>query len=128
MWETNPLPSATTTGGWSLWAPTGNIWVLQLPSEPREFQVVYYGGRYTSVTLFSPLSPHRACVAGFTNITYNLQNVGLINGDESYVSFSPYSEAVFLPQDPGRGKQKPWCGFCVFCLQKPADHAPLSGG
>ncbi|EDL27484.1 protein tyrosine phosphatase, receptor type, J, isoform CRA_a [Mus musculus] len=55
----------------------------------------YYNGR------LEPLGSYRACVAGFTNITYNLQNDGLINGDESYVSFSPYSEAVFLPQDPG---------------------------
>lgn len=55
----------------------------------------YYNGR------LEPLGSYRACVAGFTNITYNLQNDGLINGDESYVSFSPYSEAVSLPQDPG---------------------------
>nr|XP_034351168.1 receptor-type tyrosine-protein phosphatase eta isoform X2 [Arvicanthis niloticus] len=55
----------------------------------------YYNGR------LEPLGSYRACVAGFTNITYNLQNDGLINGDESYVSFSRYSEAVFLPQDPG---------------------------
>ncbi|KAL1786631.1 receptor-type tyrosine-protein phosphatase eta isoform X2 [Sigmodon hispidus] len=55
----------------------------------------YYNGR------LEPLGSYRVCVAGFTNIIYNLQNDGLINGDESYVSFSPYSEAVFLPQDPG---------------------------
>ncbi|XP_052038855.1 receptor-type tyrosine-protein phosphatase eta [Apodemus sylvaticus] len=55
----------------------------------------YYNGR------LEPLGSYRACVAGFTNIIYNLQNDGLINGDESYVSFSRYSEAVFLPQDPG---------------------------
>ncbi|KAL6089207.1 hypothetical protein STEG23_014547, partial [Scotinomys teguina] len=55
----------------------------------------YYNGR------LEPLGSYRVCVAGFTNITYNHQNYGLINGVESYVSFSPYSEAVSLPQDPG---------------------------
>ncbi|XP_012977370.2 LOW QUALITY PROTEIN: receptor-type tyrosine-protein phosphatase eta [Mesocricetus auratus] len=55
----------------------------------------YYNGR------LEPLGSYRVCVAGFTNITYNLHNDGLINGNESYVSFSQYSEAVFLPQDPG---------------------------
>ncbi|XP_021119812.1 receptor-type tyrosine-protein phosphatase eta isoform X2 [Heterocephalus glaber] len=55
----------------------------------------YYNGK------LEPLGSYRACVAGFTNITFNLQHGGLINGAESYVSFSPYSEAVFLPQDPG---------------------------
>lgn len=47
-------------------------------------------------------SSYRACVAGFTNITFNPHNDGLIDGPESYVSFSHYSDAVFLPQDPGR--------------------------
>ncbi|XP_051000023.1 receptor-type tyrosine-protein phosphatase eta [Acomys russatus] len=55
----------------------------------------YYNGR------LEPLGSYRACVAGFTNITYSHQNDRIINGDESYVSFSRYSEAVFLPQDPG---------------------------
>ncbi|XP_051040261.1 receptor-type tyrosine-protein phosphatase eta [Phodopus roborovskii] len=55
----------------------------------------YYNGR------LEPLGSYRVCVAGFTNITYTLHNDGLINGNESYVSFSQYSEAVFLPQDPG---------------------------
>lgn len=50
------------------------------------------------------LSSCRACVAGFTNITFNPQNDGLIDGTESYVSFSHYSDAVFLPQDPGKGR------------------------
>lgn len=48
-------------------------------------------------------SPHRACVAGFTNITFSPES-GLIDGNGSYVSFSRYSEAVSLPQDPGRGR------------------------
>lgn len=56
----------------------------------------------TSQLPLSFLSSHRACVAGFTNITFNPHNNGLIDGAESYVSFSPYSDAVFLPQDPGR--------------------------
>uniref|UniRef100_A0A8C8TJ04 Receptor-type tyrosine-protein phosphatase eta n=1 Tax=Peromyscus maniculatus bairdii TaxID=230844 RepID=A0A8C8TJ04_PERMB len=55
----------------------------------------YYNGR------LEPLGSYRVCVAGFTNITYNRRKDGLINGDESYVSFSPYSKAVVLPQDPG---------------------------
>nr|XP_036874707.1 receptor-type tyrosine-protein phosphatase eta isoform X2 [Manis javanica] len=55
----------------------------------------YYNGK------LAPLGSYRACVAGFTNITFNPQNDGLIDGTESYVSFSHYSDAVFLPQDPG---------------------------
>ncbi|XP_032216194.1 receptor-type tyrosine-protein phosphatase eta isoform X2 [Mustela erminea] len=55
----------------------------------------YYNGK------LEPLGSYRACVAGFTNITFNPRNNGLIDGPESYVSFSPYSDAVFLPQDPG---------------------------
>ncbi|NXP21897.1 PTPRJ phosphatase, partial [Scytalopus superciliaris] len=45
-----------------------------------------------------PLRSYRACVAGFTNITF-MANV--IEGEDSYVSFSPCSEPVLLPQDPG---------------------------
>ncbi|XP_050191762.1 receptor-type tyrosine-protein phosphatase eta isoform X5 [Myiozetetes cayanensis] len=45
-----------------------------------------------------PLLSYRACVAGFTNITF-MANV--IEGEDSYVSFSPCSEPVLLPQDPG---------------------------
>ncbi|CAN8214728.1 unnamed protein product [Coccothraustes coccothraustes] len=45
-----------------------------------------------------PLRSYRACVAGFTNITFT-DNV--IEGGGSYVSFSPCSEPVLLPQDPG---------------------------
>ncbi|XP_050831621.1 receptor-type tyrosine-protein phosphatase eta isoform X8 [Serinus canaria] len=45
-----------------------------------------------------PLRSYRACVAGFTNITF-MDNV--IEGEDSYVSFSPCSEPVLLPQDPG---------------------------
>ncbi|NXX89568.1 PTPRJ phosphatase, partial [Centropus bengalensis] len=46
-----------------------------------------------------PLRSYRASVAGFTNITFTTANV--IVGEDSYVSFSPCSEAVMLPQDPG---------------------------
>ncbi|XP_050754274.1 receptor-type tyrosine-protein phosphatase eta [Gymnogyps californianus] len=46
-----------------------------------------------------PLRSYRASVAGFTNITFTMANI--IVGEESYVSFSPCSEAVLLPQDPG---------------------------
>ncbi|XP_071617757.1 receptor-type tyrosine-protein phosphatase eta-like isoform X2 [Heliangelus exortis] len=46
-----------------------------------------------------PLGSYRACVAGFTNITFTMARI--IVGEDSYVSFTPCSEAVFLPQDPG---------------------------
>ncbi|NXF28539.1 PTPRJ phosphatase, partial [Nyctibius bracteatus] len=46
-----------------------------------------------------PLRSYRASVAGFTNITFTMANI--IVGEDSYVSFSPCSEAVVLPQDPG---------------------------
>ncbi|NXI58874.1 PTPRJ phosphatase, partial [Chloroceryle aenea] len=46
-----------------------------------------------------PLHSYRASVAGFTNITFTVANI--IVGEDSYVSFSPCSEAVLLPQDPG---------------------------
>ncbi|XP_074228105.1 receptor-type tyrosine-protein phosphatase eta [Camelus bactrianus] len=55
----------------------------------------YYNGK------LEPLGSYRASVAGFTNITFNPHGDGLIDGAESYVSFSRYSDAVFLPQDPG---------------------------
>ncbi|XP_061057747.1 receptor-type tyrosine-protein phosphatase eta [Eubalaena glacialis] len=55
----------------------------------------YYNGK------LEPLGSYRASVAGFTNITFNSHSDGLIDGAESYVSFSRYSDAVFLPQDPG---------------------------
>ncbi|NXY02105.1 PTPRJ phosphatase, partial [Pteruthius melanotis] len=45
-----------------------------------------------------PLRSYRACVAGFTNITFMAD---VIEGEDSYVSFSPCSEPVLLPQDPG---------------------------
>ncbi|NXH33855.1 PTPRJ phosphatase, partial [Myiagra hebetior] len=45
-----------------------------------------------------PLCSYRACVAGFTNITFM---ANMIEGEDSYVSFSPCSELVLLPQDPG---------------------------
>ncbi|XP_063014691.1 receptor-type tyrosine-protein phosphatase eta-like isoform X2 [Melospiza melodia melodia] len=45
-----------------------------------------------------PLRSYRACVAGFTNITFSDY---VIEGEDSYVSFSPCSEPVLLPQDPG---------------------------
>ncbi|XP_077036024.1 receptor-type tyrosine-protein phosphatase eta isoform X5 [Agelaius phoeniceus] len=45
-----------------------------------------------------PLRSYRACVAGFTNITFTDD---VIEGEDSYVSFSPCSEPVLLPQDPG---------------------------
>ncbi|NXJ77295.1 PTPRJ phosphatase, partial [Trogon melanurus] len=46
-----------------------------------------------------PLRSYRASVAGFTNITFNMADI--IVEEDSYVSFSPCSEAVLLPQDPG---------------------------
>lgn len=46
-----------------------------------------------------PLRSYRASVAGFTNIIFNMD--GIIVAEDSYVSFTPCSEAVLLPQDPG---------------------------
>ncbi|XP_043827174.1 receptor-type tyrosine-protein phosphatase eta [Dromiciops gliroides] len=54
----------------------------------------YYNGK------LEPLSSYRACIAGFTNITFDNLHPGLIDGTESYVSFSFYSEPVSLPQNP----------------------------
>ena len=94
---------ATTTGSWNPWAPIGNAsWFLLLGAGPLSAELSVPGMSGLS-HLFFPLSPHRACVAGFTNIAFNPRNEGLIDGNESYVSFSPCSEAIFLPQDPGRG-------------------------
>ncbi|NXT77864.1 PTPRJ phosphatase, partial [Zapornia atra] len=45
-----------------------------------------------------PLRSYRASVAGFTNITFTTAD---IIAEDSYVSFSPCSDAVLLPQDPG---------------------------
>ncbi|XP_071665060.1 receptor-type tyrosine-protein phosphatase eta isoform X2 [Patagioenas fasciata] len=46
-----------------------------------------------------PLHSYRACVAGFTNISFTMADI--IVGEDSYVSFSPCSQPVLLPQDPG---------------------------
>uniref|UniRef100_A0A8C3L1E4 Receptor-type tyrosine-protein phosphatase eta n=1 Tax=Chrysolophus pictus TaxID=9089 RepID=A0A8C3L1E4_CHRPC len=46
-----------------------------------------------------PLHSYRASIAGFTNI--NFTEASKIMGEQSYVSFSPCSEVVSLPQDPG---------------------------
>ncbi|XP_036883836.1 receptor-type tyrosine-protein phosphatase eta [Sturnira hondurensis] len=54
----------------------------------------YYNGK------LEPLGSYRACVAGFTNISFGTDGL-LIDGNRSYVSFSRYSDAVSLPQDPG---------------------------
>ncbi|XP_045433368.1 receptor-type tyrosine-protein phosphatase eta isoform X2 [Pipistrellus kuhlii] len=75
----------------------------QGPSEALKYEIDvgnesnthgYYNGK------LEPLGSYRACVAGFTNITFSPES-GLIDGNGSYVSFSRYSEAVSLPQDPG---------------------------
>lgn len=99
-------PSAITTGSWSLWAPTGEVFVLGWGPASCVQSSTCLQWQTCLSSLILVLVIHRACVAGFTNITFNLQNEGLINGAgaESYVTFSHYSEAVFLPQDPGRGK------------------------
>ncbi|XP_078004298.1 receptor-type tyrosine-protein phosphatase eta isoform X2 [Phascolarctos cinereus] len=52
----------------------------------------YYNGK------LEPLNSYRACIAGFTNIAFD--SLHLINGTESYVSFSLYSDAISLPQNP----------------------------
>ncbi|XP_042302974.1 receptor-type tyrosine-protein phosphatase eta isoform X2 [Sceloporus undulatus] len=48
-----------------------------------------------------PLGSYRACVAGFTHIAFLNKTVELINREESYVSFTPISGPVVLPQNPG---------------------------
>ncbi|XP_061466168.1 receptor-type tyrosine-protein phosphatase eta [Rhineura floridana] len=45
-----------------------------------------------------PLGSYRACVAGFTRIAYLNET---ISAEKSYVSLSPISGPVDLPQDPG---------------------------
>ncbi|XP_064369192.1 receptor-type tyrosine-protein phosphatase eta isoform X3 [Dromaius novaehollandiae] len=47
----------------------------------------------------SPLHSYRARVAGFTRINFTEANI--IVEEDSYASFSPCSEQVLLPQDPG---------------------------
>uniref|UniRef100_A0A8B9E699 Receptor-type tyrosine-protein phosphatase eta n=1 Tax=Anser cygnoides TaxID=8845 RepID=A0A8B9E699_ANSCY len=47
----------------------------------------------------TPLHSYRASVAGFTNISFTAENI--IMEEHSYVSFSPCSDKVSLPQDPG---------------------------
>nr|XP_060624218.1 receptor-type tyrosine-protein phosphatase eta [Anolis sagrei ordinatus] len=47
-----------------------------------------------------PLGSYRACVAGFTQIAFLNKTVELISKEESYVSFSPVSDSVTLPQNP----------------------------
>ncbi|NXE52400.1 PTPRJ phosphatase, partial [Casuarius casuarius] len=47
----------------------------------------------------SPLHSYRARVAGFTRI--NFTEADIIVEEDSYASFSPCSEQVLLPQDPG---------------------------
>ncbi|XP_066855010.1 receptor-type tyrosine-protein phosphatase eta isoform X3 [Anser cygnoides] len=47
----------------------------------------------------TPLHSYRASVAGFTNISFTAENI--IMEEHSYVSFSPCSGKVSLPQDPG---------------------------
>ncbi|XP_028915875.1 receptor-type tyrosine-protein phosphatase eta [Ornithorhynchus anatinus] len=53
----------------------------------------YFNGR------LEPLSSYRTSIAGFTKFNFSKQ--GRIEEEESYVSFTPFSNAVSLPQDPG---------------------------
>ncbi|KYO22133.1 receptor-type tyrosine-protein phosphatase eta isoform B [Alligator mississippiensis] len=55
----------------------------------------YYNGP------LEPLGLYRASVAGFTDITYANNKTGPIVEERSYVSFTPYSEPIRVPQDPG---------------------------
>ncbi|NWX89414.1 PTPRJ phosphatase, partial [Nothoprocta pentlandii] len=73
-----------------------------LPSEIRTFTVNVGTGNKVRAYENGPLSPlhsYRARVAGFTRI--NFTENGKIAGECSYASFSPCSEQVPLPQDPG---------------------------
>ncbi|XP_007439776.2 receptor-type tyrosine-protein phosphatase eta, partial [Python bivittatus] len=53
----------------------------------------YFNGK------LDPLSSYRACVAAFTHIVF--LNETIVNIEKSYVSFSPLSPSVVLPQNPG---------------------------
>ncbi|TFK08664.1 Receptor-type tyrosine-protein phosphatase eta [Platysternon megacephalum] len=57
-----------------------------------------------------PLGSYWASVAGFTKIEFN--DGERIVEERSYVSFTPYSQAIALPQDPGKAKIK----FCIECF------------
>uniref|UniRef100_A0ABM5F8R6 protein-tyrosine-phosphatase n=1 Tax=Pogona vitticeps TaxID=103695 RepID=A0ABM5F8R6_9SAUR len=46
-----------------------------------------------------PLGSYRVCVAGFTQMNLN-ETIQLINVDKSFLSFSPSSGTVVLPQNP----------------------------
>ncbi|XP_015678171.2 receptor-type tyrosine-protein phosphatase eta [Protobothrops mucrosquamatus] len=52
----------------------------------------YFNGK------LDPLSSYRACVAAFTRIAF--LNETFVNTEKSYVSFSPLSPSIVLPQNP----------------------------
>ncbi|XP_063145438.1 receptor-type tyrosine-protein phosphatase eta [Candoia aspera] len=52
----------------------------------------YFNGK------LDPLASYRACVAAFTQIVF--LNETIVNAEKSYVSFSPLSPSVILPQNP----------------------------
>uniref|UniRef100_A0A8D0CED3 Receptor-type tyrosine-protein phosphatase eta n=1 Tax=Salvator merianae TaxID=96440 RepID=A0A8D0CED3_SALMN len=54
----------------------------------------YYNGK------LDPLGSYRAYVAGFTRIDYLDKSAKFINVERSYVSYSPCSNPVTLPQNP----------------------------
>ncbi|XP_019375245.1 PREDICTED: receptor-type tyrosine-protein phosphatase eta isoform X2 [Gavialis gangeticus] len=73
-------------------------------SKSQPYTVVV-GNATTTLSYYNgPLEPfvlYRACVAGFTDITYANNKTGPIVEERSYVSFTPYSGAFQVPQNPG---------------------------
>uniref|UniRef100_A0A8C0GHX6 Receptor-type tyrosine-protein phosphatase eta n=1 Tax=Chelonoidis abingdonii TaxID=106734 RepID=A0A8C0GHX6_CHEAB len=71
-----------------------------------------------------PLGSYWVSVAGFTKIEFNDDR---IDEERSYVSFTPYSQAIILLQDPGKAKIKcssPGISF-VFCIHSSNLFPPL---
>ncbi|XP_029769447.1 receptor-type tyrosine-protein phosphatase eta [Terrapene carolina triunguis] len=72
------------------------------PSESSQYEMevgnTVTSDGYTNARL-EPLGSYWASVAGFTKIEFNSDK--RIVEERSYVSFTPYSQAIILPQDPG---------------------------
>ncbi|KAM3855913.1 receptor-type tyrosine-protein phosphatase eta [Vipera latastei] len=74
----------------------------RLSSTKNQDYDVEIGSESTTYGYFNgkldPLSSYRACVAAFTKIAF--LNETFVNTEKSYVSFSPLSPSVVLPQNP----------------------------
>ncbi|XP_053133961.1 receptor-type tyrosine-protein phosphatase eta [Hemicordylus capensis] len=72
-------------------------------SNSRDFDIEVGDGSTTNGYVngkLAPLGSYRACVAGFTHIVFINETTGPINVRRSYVSYSPFSDVVVLPQNP----------------------------